>query len=70
MPTDLMQSRLITLRMYLNNKSLTGVSRQRAMEYQARAILHSLDDALEQEHVVILNELRRLGFDDLIAEYR
>jgi len=65
-----MRSRLTTLKMYLDNESLTGDTRRRAVAYQVRAILHGLDDELEQDRGAILDYLRLLGFSDLIAEYR
>jgi hypothetical protein len=70
MPTGLMQSRLTALKMYLDSESLTVNGRQRAVEYQVRAILSALNQELEQERGAILDYLRLLGFDNLIAEHR
>ena len=62
LPTSLMRSRLITLKAYLDTESLTVGGRQRAVEYQVRAILSALNQEPEPERGPILDELRLLGF--------
>jgi hypothetical protein len=70
MPTGLLVNRLTALKMYLDSESLSVTSHQRAVEYQVRAILTALNNERKQDHAAILDELRRLGLDDLIAVYR